>query len=426
VSTLVTHFTNQLYGGSGIASQRLHLALCRAGVESRVCFGAGEPVDATMIPAYQNRTFFWRNTAALAVSWRNRREAPGGFVSSPRWIRRTPIQGFGPIPKVVNLHTVLRWLDLPSFFASLPDGLPVVWSLHDLIPVTGGCHYPGECDHFIRQCGNCPQQKWAHPWDATRKFFRTKDRCYFGKNLHFVGNSEWTTAQIRRSGLAKHAKSIRTIHLGIDPQQYNPIEKTVARKSLGILDDKFVIGFACSDFSEKRKGASLLLEALKALPEKDVLVLTFGSGRWPESSRIKIVQFGALNSPRLQSLFYSAMDVFVTPSLIETFGNTAMEAMASETPVVAYATSGLTDVVLDGQTGLLEKEIGSITGLARMLQWMWKHPTERATMGVAGRQRVILELSDSLMASRYIELYNELVPKEKIITTEHRLSNQCC
>jgi glycosyltransferase involved in cell wall biosynthesis len=108
-------------------------------------------------------------------------------------------------------------------------------------------------------------------------------------------------------------------------------------------------------------------------------------------------------------LFYSALDVFATPSRAETFGNTALEAMACETPVIAYAAGGLTDVVVDRETGLLEPEIGSVAGLVRMLRWMWQHPKERVGMGMAGRQRVIRNFSDSLMASRYAKLYRELV-----------------
>jgi glycosyltransferase involved in cell wall biosynthesis len=407
---VVAHFTSQLTGGANIAAQRLHLALCRAGVKSVLHFGTGEAVDSTMVPAFQNRTFFWRNAVALANSWRGRREAKGGFVTSPRWVRKTPIQRFGGLPEVINLHWVARWLDLPSFFGSLPPGAPVVWSLHDLIPITGGCHYPGQCDHFTRQCGNCPQQKKPGPLDDTYKFFCIKDRCYSGKNLHFVGNSEWTSSQIRRSGLAKYAISIQTIHYGLDVEKYKPVDKLCARRALGISDDRFVVGFACSDFSEERKGAALLLEALKILSAQENLLLTFGTGKWPSASGIETMQLGTLNSPQLQCLFYSALDVFAMPSRVETFGNVALEAMACETPVIAYAAGGLTDVVVDRETGLLEPEIGSVSGLARMLQWMWQHPEERIGMGMAGRQRVIRNFSDSLMASRYTKLYHELVP----------------
>jgi len=406
---VVAHFTSQLAGGAGIAVQRLHLALCRAGVKSVLYFGAGEAIDSTMVPAFQNRPFFWRNAVALANSWRGRRQTKDGFVTSPCWVRKTPIQRFGGLPRVTNLHWVARWLDLPSFLGSLPLGMPLVWSLHDLIPITGGCHYPGECDHFTRQCGNCPQQKKPGPLDDTYKFFRIKDRCYAGKNLHLVGNSEWTSSQIRRSRLARHAKSIHTIHYGLDVEEYKAVDKLCARRALGIPDDRFVVGFACSDFSEERKGAALLLEALKILSAQENLLLTFGTGKWPSASGIETMQLGTLNSPQLQCLFYSALDVFAMPSRAETFGNTALEAMACETPVIAHAAGGLTDVVADRETGLLEPDIGSVSGLARMLQWMWQHPAERRAMGVAGRRRVIAHFTDELMARRYSELYEQLM-----------------
>ena len=406
---LVAHFASQLAGGSDIAAQRLHLALCRAGVKSIIYFGTGEATDSSMVPAFQNRTFFWRNAVAVANSWRWRRQAQDGFVTSPRWVRKTPIQGFGELPKVINLHWVARWLDLPSFFGSLPPETPVVWSLHDLIPITGGCHYPGACDHFTRDCGKCPQLRKPGPRDDTYKFFRIKDRCYSGKNLHLVGNSEWTTSQIRRSGLAKHAMSIQTIHCGLDVDQYKSVDKLCARRALGIPDDRFVVGFACADFSEERKGAALLLEALKNLSTQKILLLVFGAGKWPPASGVRTMQLGTLHSPELQCLFYSALDVFATPSRAETFGNTALEAMACETPVIAYAAGGLTDIVVDRETGLLEPEIGSVSALARMLRWMWQHPAERQAMSTAARRRVIAYFTDNLMARRYSELYEQLL-----------------
>ena len=412
-NALVAHFTSQLAGGAGIAVKRLHLALCRAEVKSILYFGAGEATDSTMVPAFQNGTFFWRNAVALANSWRGRRQAEGGFVTSPRWVRRTPIESFGGLPKVTNLHWVARWLDLPSFLGSLPQGLPLVWSLHDLIPITGGCHYPGECDQFAHQCGNCPQQKKPGARDDTYKFFRIKDRCYSGKNLHLVGNSEWTTSQIRRSRLARHAISIRTIHYGLNVEEYKPVDKLCARRALGIPEERFVVGFACMDFSEERKGAARLLEALRILPAQKILLLTFGAGKWPLASAIQAMQLGALSSPELQCLFYSALDVLAMPSRAETFGNTALEAMACETAVMAYGAGGLTDVVADRETGLLEPEIGNVSGLARMLQWMWQHPAERRAMGMAGRRRVIAHFTDELMARRYSELYAQLLSSRK-------------
>src|SRR5207247_9370713 len=111
-------------------------------------------------------------------------------------------------------------------------------------------------------------------------------------------------------------------------------------------------------------------------------LLTFGYGRWPSSSNPAVLQLGVLQSSRLQNLFYSAVDVFVMPSRAETFGNTAMEAMACGSPVVAYPAGGLVEVVEHGNTGLLEPEIGRVAGLTRMLNGMSHHPTARRNVGL--------------------------------------------
>jgi glycosyltransferase involved in cell wall biosynthesis len=411
---MIAHFTTQLPGGANIAGRRLHDALRRQGVESYFYYGSGESNDPTVRPLFQNQGFFRRNVAALATSWRGRLGTPDGFVTSPGWIRKTRLQAIGRTPAVIQLHWVPRWLDLPSFFKSLPPGMPVVWTLHDLIPITGGCHYPGDCPGFTQHCGNCPQQKRPHAWDATRWFFGFKARWYERLNLHFVGNSEWTTAQARRSALGRRARSIKTIHYGMNVNDYLPIDKKIARQALRLPENKFVVGFACSDFNEKRKGAALLLQALNSLPAGEVALVVLGGGPWPRNATaIETIQMGSIGSQRLQSIFYSALDVFAMPSKVETFGNVAMEAMACETPVIAYSAGGLADVVAHGETGLVEPEFGNVQALAEMLRWMREHPAERRAMGLAARQRVVQHFSDTLMARRYLDLYHELVPSEK-------------
>lgn len=341
-------------------------------------------------------SFFWRNAAALAQAWRNRRNAPGCLDTSPRWIRRTRLQDLGPRPDVVNLHWISRWIDQPSFFASLPPHLPVVWSLHDMNPFTGGCHHAGDCARFTNHCCDCPQLKNPGPRDDAFRFFEIKKRCYAGKNLHVVSSSSWMNAYARRSVLLGHARSFHIIPLGLDTHSFKPIDKTSARQAFAIDMDRFVIGFACADFADQNKGGALLMEALRALADKaKITLLVFGAGKLPDSGgrfepdgRYQLIELGSINTPHLQSLFYSACDVFAAPSRIESFGLTALEAMACGTPVVAFETGGLVDIVADGKTGLLEKKVGSVAGLRNQLDWMLQHPAERRNMGLAARQRV--------------------------------------
>jgi glycosyltransferase involved in cell wall biosynthesis len=208
----------------------------------------------------------------------------------------------------------------------------------------------------------------------------------------------------------RHAKSFHTIPLGLDIEQFRPVDRSCARRALRIPEERFVVGFACADLADANKGGSALLEALRANGNRaKTTLLAFGSGRLPsEDSGLERIELGILSSPRVQSLFYSALDVFVVPSRIESFGLTALEAMACGTPVVAFRTGGLPEVVADGETGLLEKEIGSASGLAQKLLWLLQHPEERQSMGRAARASVETDFSDELMAKRYMTIYTEL------------------
>ena len=90
-------------------------------------------------------------------------------------------------------------------------------------------------------------------------------------------------------------------------------------------------------------------------------------------------------------------------------GLVLVEAMLCGTPVVAFHTGGLVDIVADGETGLLESRVGSVAGLRDQLAWMLQHPTERQNMGLAARQRVETQFASGLMAKRYVEVYNRLL-----------------
>ena len=121
-------------------------------------------------------------------------------------------------------------------------------------------------------------------------------------------------------------------------------------------DKKFVVGFSCADFSDPNKGAALLLGSrLRDLARQtEIMLLAFGGGKLPAAEgKFEVVELGSIQSPRLQSIFYSACDTFAVPSRIESFGLTALEAMACGTPVVAFRTGGLAELVVHEKTGLL-------------------------------------------------------------------------
>jgi glycosyltransferase involved in cell wall biosynthesis len=189
------------------------------------------------------------------------------------------------------------------------------------------------------------------------------------------------------------------------------VEKSCAKQALGVASKTFVVGFSCMDVSDPNKNAALLLESVQELArQSEITLLVCGGGKLPDFDRkFDVVELGIAQSPRLQSIFYSACDVFAVPSRIESFGLTALEAMACGTPVAAFRTGGLAELVVHEKTGLLADASNGAPGLTETLSWISRHPVERQNMGRAARHRVEQEFAATSMAQRYAELYRSLV-----------------
>ena len=143
---------------------------------------------------------------------------------------------------------------------------------------------------------------------------------------------------------------------GIDRDQFNPERRDMAwRRSLGIADDEMVIAFLGRIVMEK--GLDVFADAVHAFAPRElkhrVLVIGEGPARpWFEQQLPDAIFTGELTGSDLSRAFASA-DVFLNPSMTETFGNVTLEAMACALPVIAADASGTTNLVRDRFTGTL-------------------------------------------------------------------------
>jgi glycosyltransferase involved in cell wall biosynthesis len=401
----VLHLTSRLHNGAGIAAARLHDGLRQAGVESGLYFGTGASSDSQKVRMFSKHGFIADNITRVFTGLQARVQQGDGYVNNPRWWVSA-----NHLPKscdVIHIHSLFRWVDMESLFSVIPARAPIVWSLHDFEPITGGCIYPGECAGWETSCKKCPQLRSGFSW-ITKRNHRIKKALFSKRRINFVCNSTWTLEQASRAALLSFAGSTSMINYGLNVEAYRPVDKDTAKRALGLDTHLPVIGFASTDLSEKRKGFAVLRAALNRLGASKVMLLSFGGGQ-ADGSLPNHVHLGPVYSVDLQRLFYSAIDIFVTPSLVETFGNTAMEAMACGTPVVGYATSGLKDVVAPSVTGMLQEPIGSEDAIWQALDFLVSHPEVRAQMGVAARRRVEECFDVRLMAARYKDLYGTLM-----------------
>jgi len=353
--------THDNCGGAARAAYRQHLALRADGIDSQMLVRHKHTHDEFVHTFIGNHDLCSRIDRKIRRSWINHCESQSrannttGLTDPRADLLRSCAEQMSDAD-IINLHKTEHFADIPALLASLPDGKPVVLTLHDLSPITGGCDYPGECERFTQRCGNCPHLNFPHENDYSRKISKMRQSAYGRRpqgRLVFVANSRWTLENIRRSGLAKGLRA-ELIHYGIDQNVFQPASRGIAREALGISASESVICFAAQNLSLPHKGGAQLTEALAALNHiGSARLLTMGMGWIKVPPQFKHTHFGRIDNDMLQSMIYRAADVFVISSLEEAFGQTALEAVACGTVVAGFAVGGIVDIVQNGVNGHL-------------------------------------------------------------------------
>lgn len=416
----VVHVSTFLHGGAATAARRLHDSLRQRGVASTFCSLTGQPPDESYVTIEKaGQADLFRRWARKVAKGLKRASLdyhlqgrPDGFdcFSAPNLFGvRTPRSMISRAPCLLNLHWIADFIDYPSFFLSIPDASPIVWTLHDMNPFTGGCHYSCDCLRYRSQCHHCPQLGIRGAHDFSAKGFHVKRTLLKNKNLHIVADSHWLEREARSSAILSNARSFQTIHYGLDTETFSPRDKRCCRQALGIDPEGIVISFGAHSVDNRRKGIRELLGALsRVVTNRVLLLLVFGGrGSWETPRGFPTLSVGFIESPTLLASVYSASDVFVIPSLYEAFGQTALEAMACGTPVVGFDTGGIPDIVRHGHTGLLAKA-GDESDLAAQIQRMIDNPNERLEIGRKARLLAETEYSLAVQAEQYISLYGRI------------------
>lgn len=296
---------------------------------------------------------------------------PHQYYSSPyRWFSEQQ-------PDIIHLNWIAEWIEYESFFNSIPNHIPIVWTLHDQNPMTAGCHYSWECQKYLNQCSQCPQLGPKDKLDLARISHKIKANALKGKNLHIVGDSEWITREAEKSDLLRNAKSFQTIHYSIDFGIFKPTTtKHATRIKYNIPENAFLLCFGAADFTNPRKGFNELIQALEQINNAttNIHCLVFGAGKLPiQQNNLPPIHFAGHLPPKELAEAYGASDIFVISSLHEAFGLTSIEAMACGTPVIGFYTGGIPDSVKEGKTGWLV-ETGNSKSLADLILKLANNP----------------------------------------------------
>lgn len=316
-----------------------------------------------------------------------------------------------PACDVVNLRSITGFFGYDAIRTLADHQIPVVWTLDDMNPLTGGCHFDDCCGRFREECGSCPQLGSADPNDLSHRVWRRKLDVLSHINpsrLHIVATNRWMEDMVKRSSLLNRFP-LTVIPYGLDTDVFLPRSKEAARLLLGLPQDALVILFVAYAVNLRRKGLALLTQALTepTIGDKVYLVST-GNGLPSLRTHLRNQHLGNIKNDWALSCLYSAADIFVCPSMQDNFPNTVLEAMACGTPVVAFEAGGISDMVRPAITGLLAS-VGDTEGLRSAIMSLLQDRTKRAAMGANSRSIALQEYSLEIQARRYMELYNTML-----------------
>jgi glycosyltransferase involved in cell wall biosynthesis len=415
-------------GGAANSCKRLHLGLLLEGISSKVllkfkqnnwpdsfCFKQpqkklplslkiGNKVKRILkeIKPYNIRDEV-KDKKQSFLNNRNRGLEMFSFPNSDLDIKQTEIYKEADI---VNLHWVANFLDYQTFFEKINK--PVVWTIHDMNPFSGGEHY--EEKHIgIDELGFPKNREFSivEKKVATENIDLKKQAVAKTDNLTIVAPSEWLAEQARMSEVFKDIP-VLCIPYGIDSQIYSPRDKDFSRSILNIPKDKKVILFVADSIDNNRKGFVFLKKALEQLADSNLVLCAIGNKYGNLESIDNVFELGPIFDERLMSVAYSAADVFVIPSLMDNLPNTVLESIMCGTPVIGFPVGGIPDMIQDGVNGFITKEI-SVNSLVETLNRFLDNPS--CFNGVDIRNNAIKKYDQKIQAKKYIDLFNSILNK---------------
>jgi alpha-maltose-1-phosphate synthase len=260
-----------------------------------------------------------------------------------------------------------------------------------------------------------------------------------------IAVSQGTKADIQSAYPNVDPHRIHVIYNGIDLAEYQKTEETQALTDYGV--DPSVPYVLFVGRITRQKGVTHLVDAIHYLPPETQVVLCAGAPDTPEiaAELRQKVEAARAHHPRIVWIekmvtkqeaiqLYSNCRVFCCPSVYEPFGIINLEAMACRAPVVASATGGIKEVVVDGKTGYLvpfDQDPSTsfprspetfARDLAVRIQAMLKDPERCIRFGDAGRKRVEEVFSWTAIAEQTIHLYERLIGAHK--TGEHKANGR--
>lgn len=290
---------------------------------------------------------------------------------------------------------------------------PTIWTLHDEFAFTGHCAFTYECNNWLNGCYSCPNLE-EYPGiikDTSNFLYEKKKKIYENSDFTVLCYSKWMKNRLEKSILKN--KDIRFIYNGIDETVFKPYAKSLARNELGLPADKKILLFSSNgSLNNKQKGGKYLLEAYEYFKNRDDLFFVTLGNEKRELVSNNFLNMEYICNENTMAKYYSAADLFIFPTLAETFGLVIAESLACELPVIAFDTGPIPELIEHMENGYIAKYRNTndlIYGIKSFIDN--SELLEKASK--KARNKILEKFTLDKMLNSYSDLYQEVFDNRK-------------
>ena len=418
----VMHLSTDDYsGGASRAAYRLHQSFAETETNSVMRVLEHQTANIKVKAGRAPRTLEQKIKARLARLWWEHKNR--------HWSTDNPIlHSFGQVSagivneintsdaEIVNLHWIAKLLSIDDIGQITK---PIVWTVHDMWAFCGGEHVaPDHAQSRFRQGyleNNRPAGE-SGP-DLNRLTWLAKRNAWARQNFSVVAPSRWMASCVEQSVLFREA-AVRVIPNPLDTESlWRPVDQKQARDCLGLKQDKSYILFGSAGGMTQLKGEDLLRAAMPkvvAALGPNVELLIFGqyapAGAEASSWPCPVNWLGPVRDDYVMACIYSAADVMIVPSRQDNLPNTAIEAHACGTPVVAFKIGGLPDIVEHQHTGWLAAAFDT-EELGQGIHWVLADKERWHRLSAAARACAVAKYSPKVVTPQYIDYYRSVLDR---------------
>lgn len=432
----IAHFSFKDNYGAMAAAYELHKALARKGVKSSFFVREKTRDDDSIIEVGYEGAVEERLNRVINKLYFQENRKNSGIASinfdclGIQWNKQ--LEDRLKEYDILHIHWVAGFLSMDNIYQLSRLGKPIVWTMHDFHAFTGGCHCPEMCKKYEDDCSECPELNTNYS-NITKNILLEKQRKY-SKNIQIVTASTWLKEIVHCSKVFRH-NPCEVIPIGINTEFFIPINKAEMKQKIGLSADTKVILIGAQALYQNVKGyvhLKSVLEIIKKdaycsglIRKKKLVLLTFGNVDKTEDygGGISIVNMGFIGKREHLCEIYNAADVFVFPSVQDTFGMTAVESMSCGVPTVAFDVSAMRDIIISGVNGY-KAELNDYSAMASDIIHILKENPIKAEVC---RERIIDNYSLECEVGKMLQLYHRMTEQSSVTVyngKEHQKSEE--